>query len=81
MTNASSRISKPTIMAAPSEYDLVFYENSSPKRVSENLLCEKSAMQLLSLSVFFDRQSQFERFLSDFERRSYRSSFLVSVLT
>ena len=36
-----SRISKPTIMAARSEYDLVFYENSSLKRVSENILSEK----------------------------------------
>ena len=44
-TNASRgagcRISKPTIMAARSEYDLIFHENSSPTRVSENILSEK----------------------------------------
>ena len=67
-----------TIMAALSEYNLLFYENSSPKRDSENILSEKQAVQLLNLSSFQIDKGQFIRFSSDFERRtsgSSRSSF------
>ena len=52
-----------TMMAARSEYDLVFYESSLPKRVSENILREKSAVRLLNLSSFQIDKGQFGRFV------------------
>ena len=56
---ASPEFQSQTILAARSEYDLIFYKNSSPKRVSENILSEKS---------FQIDKGQFKRFSSDFER-------------